>query len=45
MGEGFGFGNGDDEVFGAWRGKGRFVFKEIYLNGKFFYRNRWASGP
>lgn len=37
IGEGLGVGNGDDEIFGAWRGKGRFVFKKkIYLISKFF---------
>jgi hypothetical protein len=41
--EGQVFGNGDDEVFGAWRGKGRFVFKEIYSIGKFFHLIKWTS--
>jgi hypothetical protein len=43
IGEGLGFGNGDDEVFGAWRGKGRLVFKEIYSIGKFFHLIKWTS--
>jgi hypothetical protein len=37
------FGNGDDEVFGAWKEKGCLVFKKIYSIGKFFHLIKWTS--